>query len=153
MAQTSNFTWDQGADLDIQMIYKEGATVETAVVVDLSTGYSLRMDIVNQSDKARLYTFNTASIADVDDATVGSQPDSVVEGTLTSGAGGTPNITISVPRALTLFGGVLYDKLVLPTPVTVFNYDVFLRATGPNKQAKILTGTITVVPSFTLWLP
>lgn len=150
MAQTQNFTWDQGADLTIQLIYKEGVDAASAVVVDLSTAYQVRMDLVVPSSKSRIYTFNSASIADVDSTTVGAQPDSVIEGTLSSGAGGTPNINITVPRTLTLPGGVVYDQMQLNTKL--FNYDLFLRNTNTNTQVKILTGSVTVTDSNTLWL-
>lgn len=155
MAQTQNFTWDQGADLNVQLIYKEGATVDTATVVDLSTGYAVRMDIVVPATKERIYTFNSESIPDVDPVTTGDQADSVIEGTLTSGAGGTPNINITVPRALTLpdngVDGAVYEKMTGVPPVTVFNYDVFLRNKSTDKQAKVLTGTVTIIESYTLW--
>lgn len=151
MAQTANFTWEQGGDLDIKLIYKEGL-VDSEVVIDLSSGYQLRMDIVVPATKERVYTFNTSSLADVDPIQVGDQPDSVVEGVLTSGASATPNITISVPRALTLPGGVVYEKMITTPFISVFSYDIFLRNVSANKQAKILTGTITVEGSNTLWL-
>lgn len=152
MAQIQNYTWDQGADLEVDLIYKEGATVETAVAIDLSTGYSVRMDIVVPATKERIYTFNSAAIADVDPIAVGAQPDSVIEGTLSSGAGSTPNVSIVVPRALTLpTTGPVYLKMTAVPAVIVFNYDIFLRNTGTDKQAKILKGTITIEESYTLW--
>jgi hypothetical protein len=135
------------------MIYKEGATVETAVAKDLSSGYSLRMDLVVPATKARIYTFNTVAMTDVDPG-AGTVADSVVEGVLTSGAGGTPNINILVPRSLTLPpSGAVYQKLIdTPTPVSLFNYDVFLRHIASDRQAKILKGTISIEESYTLWL-
>jgi len=151
MAQTANFTWAQGEDLPIALIYKEGL-VDEETVVDLSSGYALRMDIVVPVTKERIYTFNTATIADVDPIMVGDQPDAVLEGVLSSGASGTPNITISVPRTLTLPGGSVYAKMVGSSAITVFAYDIFLRNTASNKQAKILTGAVTVEESNTLWL-
>jgi len=147
MASLSNFTWSQGDDLTIDLIYKEGATADTASAVDLTTGYSVRMDIVSHVDKVRLYTFNSDDIADVDPIATGDQPDSVIEGTLSAGLDGTPNISITVPRSLTLPGGPLFSRLSEGT----FNYDVFLRNTSTNKQAKILKGTIAVEESYTLW--
>lgn len=152
MAQTKAFVWDQGADLLVQMIYKEGATAETAVAVDLSSNYAVRMDIVVPSTKERIYTFNSEELADVDPLTTGAQPDSVVEGVLSSGASGTPNISITVPRSLTLPGGSVYEKFTGTPPVGVYNYDVFLRNTSSDKQSKILQGTITINESYTLWL-
>lgn len=149
MAQIQDFTWDQGADLVIALNYKEGATAETAVLVDLSSGYSVRMDLVVPSTKQRVYTFNSSSITDVDLITPGNQADSIIEGALTSGVGGTGNIQITVPRSLTLPGGVVYDQFV--GGVTTLNYDIFLRNTGTNKQSKVLSGTITINESWTLW--
>ena len=152
MAQTKAFVWDQGADLLVQMIYKEGADANSAVAVDLSSNYAVRMDIVVPSTKERIYTFNSEELADVDPKTVGDQPDDVVEGVLSSGAGGTPNISITVPRSLTLPGGSVYEKFTGTPPVGVYNYDVFLRNTSSDKQSKILQGTITISESYTLWL-
>lgn len=151
MAQVANFTWDQGDDLTIELIYREGPTAETALVVDLSVNYALRMDVVNPSTKERLYTFNTAEIADVDPG-AGTVPDNTLEGTLSSGAGGTPNISITVPRSLTLPGGALHAQMTAVPPLMSFNYDIFLRDTGVDKQVKILEGVITVKESNTLWL-
>lgn len=151
MAQTANFTWGQGEDLPIQLIYKEGA-VGAEVVIDLSSGYQLRMDIVVPTTKERIYTFNTSSLADVDPILVGTQPDSVIEGVLSSGASASPNINISVSRALTLPGGSIYAKMTGSPAITVFAYDIFLRNVASDKQVKILTGTITVEGSNTLWL-
>lgn len=151
MAQTQNFTWDQGADLLVALNYKEGTTVETAALVDLTSGYSVRMDLVVPTTKERLYTFNSEDIADVDptdDPTI--TPDTNKEGVLTSGLDGKGNVQISVPRSLTLPGGMVYDQFVLGTKV--FNYDIFLRNTVTDKQVKILTGTVTVSESWTLWL-
>lgn len=151
MAQTANFTWGQGEDLSVALIYKEG-TVGSETVVDLSTGYEVRMDIVVPATKERVYTFNTAALTDVDPITPGAQPDATVEGVLSNGSSGSANITISVPRSLTLPTGAVYVKMTDVSPVTVFAYDIFLRNTGSNKQAKILTGTITVEGSNTLWV-
>lgn len=151
MAQTSNFNWAQGEDLSISLIYKEGP-VNSEVVIDLSIGYQVRMDIVIPSTKERIYTFNTASIADVDPLLVGAQPDSVLEGVLSSGAAGSSNIDIAVSRNLTLPGGTVYAKMTGSPAVAVFAYDIFLRKVSSDKQAKILTGTITVEESNTLWL-
>jgi len=152
MAQIANFTWPQGEDLDIKLIYKEGP-VGSEVVIDLSSGYTLRMDITAGAIKERVYTFNTASIADVDPITPGAQPDSTIEGVLSSGAGGTPNITISVPRSLTLpTTGAVYLKYTANPSVSTFDYDIFLRHTASDKQAKILSGVITIEDSKTLWV-
>lgn len=145
-----NFTWQQGEDLIIKLKYKEGNTPETAAIVDLSTGYDLRMDVVASDDKTRLYTFNTSALADVDPG-AGTVPDNTLEGTLSSGAGDTPNIEILVPRSLTLPGGEIEARMSGANPITSFFYDVFLRNTTSGRQQKILTGTITVERSHTLW--
>jgi hypothetical protein len=149
MAQTANFDWEQGEDLLIKLIYKEGATGAEAVV-DLSSGYQLRMDIVTPSpNRERIYTINSAVIADVDPVLPGAQPDNVLEAILSSGAGGTANITITVPRALALPGGPVYSKMTATPPLFIFKYDMFLRNVS---QSKILTGTINVKESNTLWV-
>lgn len=151
MAQTANFIWGQGEDLPVALIYKEG-TVGNEVVIDLSSGFEVRMDIVIPATKERVYTFNTAALADVDPITPSAQPDNTIEGALSSGSGGSANITIQVPRSLTLPGGSVYAKMTGTPAVMVYNYDIFLRNTVSNKQVKILTGTITVEESNTLWL-
>ena len=152
MAQTETFTWPQGEDLTIELIYKEGPTAATAVAVDLSTGYAVRMDLVVPGTNEVIYTFNSEDIPDVDPLTAGSQPDTVTEGTMSSGAGGTANISIVVSRALTLPGGAVYQKMTEAPPVLSFNTDIFLRNTVSNRQAKILTATVNVEKSYTLWL-
>lgn len=144
---THAYQWEQGTDLVLKFIYKEGATPETATPVDL-TGYSVRMDIrASSSSGERVWTFNSATIADVDPILVGDQADSVLEATL--GSDGSINIT--VPRSLTLPPtGAIYDQMTNDPPVTVFVYDIILRDTG-DKQTKILSGTISVNASVTLW--
>lgn len=151
MTQTSNLTWGQGEDLTVELIYKEGPDEGTLVVIDLSAGYSVRMDIVVPATKERLYTFNSDVIADVDPIDPATTPDNTLEGTMSSGVGGAPNISITVPRSLTLPGGSVYEKLSLATPITVFNYDIFLRNVNTDKQVKILKGSITIEDSYTLW--
>jgi hypothetical protein len=150
MTQTANFVWPQGSDLPIEMRYKEGPDLDSAVVVDLSSGYTLRMDVVVPATKERIYTFNTAAIADVDPG-AGTIPDNTLEGTLSSGAGGTPNISIQVPRSLTLPGGAIHTKMIAGQGTLVFGYDIFLRHNASNSQEKILRGTITIEESYTLW--
>lgn len=151
MAQTANFTWGQGEDLTIALIYKEG-TAGSEAVIDLSSGYELRMDIVVPTTKERVTTFNSSALDDADPIQVGDQADVVVESLLSSGSGGAANILISVPRILTLPGGGIYTKMTAGTPIHVFAYDIFLRNTVSDKQVKILTGTVTVEESNTLWL-
>jgi hypothetical protein len=151
MAQTVNFTWAQGEDLPVALRYREGPD-GSEVVVDLTTGFAVRMDIVVPATKERVYTFNTEAIADVDPITVGAQADSVVEGVLSDGAGGSANIEFAVPRTITLPGGTVYAKMTATPAVKVFGYDIFLRNKTTDKQSKILTGTITIEDSNTLWL-
>lgn len=143
MVATHNYTWEQGEDLQLLLVYKTGLPgQETPVVL---TNYSVRMDIVTPTNQRR-FTFNSAEIADVDPTTPGAEPDNQVESTL--GADGT--ITITVPRSLTLPGGALYTDITGNPPLTTFNYDIFLR-NPDNKQKKILKGQITVERSYTLW--
>lgn len=150
-AAIQNFTWGQGEDLSIVLKYKEGATADTATTIDLSTNYEVRMDIVASDDKQRLYIFNSAELVDVDPG-AGTIPDTTIEGVLTNGAGDSPNIEITVPRSLTLPGGPVEARMSGASGITTFLYDIFLRNTATNKQKKILTGTITVEKSNTLWL-
>jgi hypothetical protein len=151
MAEIANFVWPVGEDLTVELIYKEGSTSANAVAVDLSTGYSVRMDIVIPTTNERIYTFNSEALADVDPITTGAQADSVVEGVLSSGAGGNPNISITVPRTLTLPGGAIWTRFMATPKVVAFNYDILLRNKNTDKQVKILKGTITVEESYTLW--
>lgn len=130
-----DYTWEQGDDLVLQMIYTSGADAGSATPVDL-TGYNVRMDISDGT--TRVYTFNSITVTDV------SPTDSTLEATLDSSG----NILITIPRSLTLAGGAVYTALAAGKKV--FFYDVFLRDTL-NKQKKILEGTITVNTSYTLW--
>jgi hypothetical protein len=150
MAVQISPTWVQGQDLEVDLIYKEGPDSNSLTVINLSTGYSIRMDIVD-TDGNRLYTFNSEDIPDVDPLQAGSQPDTVTEAVLSSGAGGTANIEIAVSRALTLPGGELYSLISETPPKLTFLSDIFLRNTNANKQWKIATLTITVEKSYTLW--
>jgi hypothetical protein len=143
---THIYQLEQGTDLVLKFIYREGETEATAVPVDL-TGYSVRMDIrATNVTGERVWTFNSATIADVDPILVGDQADSVLEATL--GVDGSINIT--VPRDLTLPGGAIYEQLNGSPAVTVFVSDLLLR-TPEGKQSKILSCTISVNPSATLW--
>lgn len=135
-----NWTWQQGDDLVMTFIYKEGPS-GSEVPVDL-TGFSLRMDIVQGA--TRLYTFNSADITDVDPGGP-VLPDTNKEAVLASNG----TVTITVPRSLTLPGGSV--NAIMTSGNTVVNYDIFLR-NASGKQAKILRGTITIEPSYTLWL-
>lgn len=140
MVATHNYTWQQGEDLTLSMLYKQGP-VGSEIPVDL-TGYSLRMDIVG-ADGLHRYTFNSDDIPDPTVDEVGELDNEAV-----LGADGSINIT--VPRTLTLPGGEIYTDITATTPNLTFQYDVFLRDTA-GKQKKILKGTITVEKSVTLW--
>jgi hypothetical protein len=143
---TQVYTWEQGTDLVLKFIHRTGPDAQSMTPTDL-TGYDVRMDIrATNVMGERVYTFNSADIADVDPLTAGDQADSVVEAV--QGADGSINIT--VPRALTLPGGAIYEKMTADPPVTVFVADIILRDAG-GKQSKILSLTISINPSATLW--
>lgn len=142
--------WVQGQDLDLNLIYKEGETSEFTTPIDLSNGYSVRMDIVGGKGN-RLYTFNSDDIVDVDLLTDGDQADDTTEAVLGTGNAGQPNIAVSVSRSLTLPGGPLYASITGTPPVLTFYSDIFLRDTLSDKQWKIVTITITLEKSYTLW--
>jgi hypothetical protein len=143
-AATHNYTWAQGEDLTIEMVYSTGP--EGAETPQDLSAYSARMDIVGL-DGVRRYTLNSDPITDVDPILVGDQADAVTEIVTLSVDG---EIGIEVPRSLTLPGGALYADITANPPLLTFNYDVFLRDAS-NKQKKILKGTITVEKSYTLW--
>lgn len=131
------YDWEQGTDLVLRFVYREGETPATAIPVNL-TGYSLRMDgragsIIGDV----VWTFS--SIDDADPTTI--------EATL----GTAGQITITLPRSLTLPGGAVYVKMNGNPSVTVFVSDIILRDLE-GKQAKILSATISVKPSATLWV-
>jgi hypothetical protein len=134
MAANYSYTWAQGEDLVLAMLYKIGLPDQEPQPVDLTT-YSLRMDIVTPTGQKR-YTFNS-------DAIVG---DSVTEAVL--GADGL--ISITIPRTLTLEGGAIFKDITATPPMLTFNYDVFLRDAA-GLQRKILEGQINVERSHTLW--
>lgn len=143
---TRGYTWEQGADLEMSFIYRTGPSAGAMTPVDLTT-YQVRMDIRATSIAGdRVYTFNSMDIADVDPVLVGDQPDTIKEAVL--GADG--SIKFTVPRSLTLPGGAVYAQITATPPVTIFVYDIFLRD-GAGKQSKILSGTIAVNASSTLW--
>ena len=133
----TNFVMEQGDDLPIKITYKEG-TLGSEVALNLTTGYSVRMDIVSETG-TRLATFNSADLP-------APENDTTKEVTL---GNGTNNIVINVPRALTLPSGAIGGELA--SNKSVFKYDMFLRITSTDKQRKILTGTITVNPTVTRW--
>lgn len=139
---THDYTWEQGTDLDINLIYKEGpAGSETPVDLTVA-GTEVRMDIA--LDGQRLYTFNSAAIADIDGSGPGTTGDTDLEAVL--GADG--SINIAVPRSLTLGTGPIAAQM--SSGKYVFDYDLLLRK-STGKQMKILSGKITVNKSVTLW--
>lgn len=145
-APNHDFTWEQGSDLVLSFVYKEGVDQASATPVDL-TNYSLRMDISTQTaTPTRVFTFNSDDI--VATPTVDETGEADNEAVLN--ADGTINIT--VPRTLTLEGGAIQAQMDAGN--TVFDYDIFLRdnTVAPGVQKKILRGTITVEKSVTLWL-
>ena len=146
MTATQDYSWEQGEDLAINLVYKSGPPGE-ATPVDL-TSYSFRMDIVAPNGKT-LTVLNDETITDTDPYTPGSQADSTpYEVTMTA----IGEIIINLARSLTLPPtGALFPYINANPATTSFSYDMFLRdATG--KQTKILKGNITVSKSVTLWL-
>lgn len=144
MVATQDYSWNQGEDLTISITYKSGP-VGAAVPVDL-TSYAFRMDIVGSNGKV-LSVLNDEAIVDTDPFTAGNQGDTTYEVTMTNAGG----ITINLPRAMTLPGGVFYPYLNANPSVVSFSYDMFLRD-NTNKQRKILAGTISISKSVTKWL-
>jgi len=143
MVAVQNWTWQEGDDLVMSMIYREGPD-GSEVPIDL-TGYSLRMDVASVTDGTRIFTFNS------DDIVGGGTGVDVVgpaDNEATLGSDGSINIV--VPRALTLPGGAVAALYVGSDTSLVMNYDIFLRNPS-NLQSKILRGTITVERSYTLW--
>lgn len=142
MVAIANWTWQEGEDLAMSLIYNEGPD-GSEQPVDL-TGYQLRMDVVSAG--IRVFTFNSDDITPPDEAVDVVGP---ADNEATLGADG--SINIKVPRFLTLPGGAV--GLLLPAggaDSLLLNYDIFLR--NPNGlQSKILRGTITVERSYTLW--
>lgn len=141
MVAIQNYSWAQGEDLTISLVYKSGP-VGSEVTVDL-TLYSLRMDIAGPDGKV-LSVVNNNAIADTDPNTPGAQADNTYEATL--GVDG--SILIELSRNLTLPSGALYRYI--QTGVEEFSYDIFLRNEA-GKQMKLIEGTITVSKSITQW--
>lgn len=133
---TYNFTWQQGEDGVIALVYKVGSP--EAVPVDLSSDYEVRMDVSN-SDDVVLFTFNSEDIPTSPRDNPGTSDN---EGTL--GADG--EILILVPRSASLPGGALVNDIG-----ETLTYDLFLRNSLLNHQKKILKGTIKIEESVTLW--
>jgi hypothetical protein len=139
-----NLSWEQGDDLLLRITYKEGAAGEEPVAKDLTQGYSVRMDIrTTDVQNTHLYTFNSD---DVDEPRVDEAGEFDNEVVLNKDG----EIAITIPRHLTLPGGTVYNYIRLNN-IAVVAYDVFLRDNNANRQQKILSGTITINPSVTLW--
>jgi hypothetical protein len=143
MAAEYNYTWSQGEDLTIELVYKTGAP-DAATPVDLS-GYAFRMDLVGPDGKV-LSVFNDEAVT-TDDGV-----DNQFE--VTMGIDG--SIVVELSRSLTLPGGALYKYISANPPQRVFSYDMFVRSgglweNGGNRQTKILSGTMTVEESVTHW--
>lgn len=133
-----NYTWPQGSDLDVSLVYNEGPD-GFEIPISL-VAHQLRMDICD-SVGTRLATLNSHDIGQAGVDVVGASDNEV-----TLGAAG--QISILVPRGLTLTGGTIFTELAAGN--NVFYYDVFIR-NAAGKQTKILRGQITVEDSFTLW--
>lgn len=143
MAARYDYTWHQGEDFNISLVYKAG-TAGAEAPVNLST-YSLRMDIAAPNGTV-LTVLNDKNITDTDPYTPGSQADTSYEVTL----GTAGQISILLGRALTLPGGAFERYLSANPSQSNFSYDIFLRDAG-GKQTKILYGTLALVKSVTKW--
>lgn len=128
---SQDYLWPQGADLEIPMIYESGP--DGAETPENLSDATLRMDLVTPTG-VQVYTFNTAEQPDPDEVTLGTAGE----------------ISIVVPRALTLPGGEVYAHLTATPPIIDFNFDIFLRKAN-GLQEKLLRGKVTVERSYTLW--
>lgn len=126
---TYDFVWQQGEDGEINIVYKIND-----LVVDL-TGYNFRMDLKASTSGTVLYTVNTTG------ADTGGETTSGSEVTMNS----VGEIHAVIPRTTALSSGPLFNHVN-----TALNYDIFIRDAS-NKQRKVLTGTITIQKSVTLW--
>jgi len=144
MAASIDYEWEQGDDLTISLVYKTGPAGATAPVN--LTAYKFRMDIVAPDGKM-VSVLNDESIPDTDPFVAGATADTTYEVTMDA----VGNIVISLSRAMTLPGGVLFDYISANPSNNVFAYDMFLRD-GANKQTKILEGSITINKSVTMWV-
>jgi|SRR6478752_7589078 len=144
MAAEFNWTWEQGEDLIIQMVYEVGADEDSTSPVDLSD-FQFRMDIATEdSPPLRVLTFNS------DDITGGGTGvDNVgpADNEVTMDSSG--NISILVSRVHTLTGGKILEQMALGK--VRFKYDMFLRNSS-GLQHKFLKGVIVVSPSITQWV-
>jgi hypothetical protein len=142
---THNFTWRQGTDLTISLVYKSGPDGEE-VPVNL-TNYAVRMDMKTAigAGGIHVFTFNSEDIVETPPVDTTGATDN--EATL----GSEGQINIVVPRSITLSGGAVYAQM--ENGVLTFVYDIVLRnkTPDPDVQDVILTGTITIERSITLW--
>lgn len=137
------FIWEQGTDLVISFVYKEGPDGEE-VPINLSTDYAVRMDIKTaEVGGTHLFTFNSEDIVETPPVDVTGSADN--EATL----GTAGQINIVVPRSISLDGGALWELLEANT--TGFFYDIILRKLSTDTQIKLLKGSITVNRGVTLW--
>lgn len=137
-----NYEIEQGDDAEVSLVYRTAEGEEEPAPVDLTTGYSVRMDIAVDGTGLRVWTFNS------DDDAGPSPIDEPGSGDNETVLGSEGQIAINVPRALTLPDGAIWDAI--EANQLVFKYDLFLR-NPDNKQHKVLKGTITFNKSVTLW--
>lgn len=147
MAATHNYTWNQGEDLLIALVYKSGP-VGSSEPVDLNL-YSFRMDIVGPDGRV-LSVANDQTITDADPYMTGDQTDSGPFEVELNADDVIGSIRIDLARSLTLPGGVFYKYINANPPIRVFSYDMFLRDNN-GKQKKLMQGTITIERSVTHW--
>ncbi len=138
-------TWEQGDDLTMTILYKEGPSGQEQPV-NLSGGaYQCRMDIrTGDTQRTLLYTFNSDDIVELPSVDAVGSADN--EAVLTADG----YINIKVPRAISLPGGPVANYVSATNTATLV-YDVFIRKMATNTQTKILQGTITINRSVTLW--
>lgn len=139
MVATQNFEWEQGEDLILDITYQIDGSA-----VDLSSDYSVRMDIAPVGGGPAIFIFNSEDIPETETPAV---PDGDNEVTLGSGG----KIHIVVPRSLTLPNGAVGNLMSGTSKVTEYQYDIFLRKISSNTQKKLLKGTIKVNGSVTKW--
>lgn len=145
MVAVNDYTWHQGEDFVIGLVYKTGP--EGAEVPVNLTNWSLRMDIA-APDGQIMSILNDDAITDADTHVAGNQLEPSSTEVVLGSAG---EVTINLSRSLTLAGGKMYRYVTANPGQNVFFYDVFLRD-NTGKQRKILSGNITLIKSVTQWL-
>lgn len=142
MVATQDYTWEQGDDLIIEIVYKVN---DVAVDLTAGEGFSVRMDIaplLNNVPQAPVFSFNSDDFDGGGLDVVGAADNEVVFPS-------TPGtIHVVVPRGLTLGAGAIASEL---SSTNVFGYDLFLRDKGLDTQKKLVKGQITVNRSITQW--